>query len=161
MIKNIFFLLLMIGSLAISCRNPNDDLQFIDQKVQIFIDSAGQDMLNAKIPNSYTTIILNDVYGATDIAPISLNLKKTSDTISYIEYLAGAKRIATSENNYQSKIALQLRKKVGNNTVTTNDTLTLNYTMSPELFQINNALYNGVTVFNKTAGTDNIIKIFK
>jgi hypothetical protein len=161
MVKNVFFLLLMLGLLSVSCRNANDDLQFIDQKVQIFIDSAGKDMLNAKIPNSYTSIILNDVYGTTDIAPIALNLKKTSDTISYIEYLAGAKRIAISTNNYQSKIALQLRKKVGTNTVTTYDTLTLNYTMSPQLFQINNALYNGNLVFTKNPGTENIIKIFK
>ena len=118
-------------------------------------------MLNAKLPNSYTSISMNDVFGETDNAPISVSLKKTSDTVSYIEYLAGAKRMALDNNHYQSKIALSLRKTKGNATQTTLDTLVLNYTMSPDLFQISSATYNGTTVFTKNSGTENIIKIFK
>ena len=108
---------------------------------------------------------INDVYGATDVVPVPMTLKKTADTINYLEYIAGAKRIAMDANNppqnYQSKIAFAFQKKLGNNTVTTNDTLVLNYTMSPTLFQINNATYNGISVFTKNPNTDNIIKIFK
>ena len=166
MIKNTLFFLLGFCFFLMSCRNSNDDLQMIDQKVQIFIDSAGQDMLNAKLLGSYSSVLFNDVYGATDIAPISFSMKKTPDTINYIEYLAGAKRISTGINsdgstNYQSKIAVSLKKKKGNNMVVVTDTLVLNYHMSSSLFQINNAKYNGVLVFVKQEGVENKIKINK
>lgn len=162
--KNIFFLSVISFMFFIACRN-SEDTQFIDQKIQIFIDSAGQDMLNSKINGSYIGYTINDVYGATDVVPVPMTLKKTADTINYLEYIAGAKRIAMDANNppqnYQSKIAFAFQKKLGNNTVITNDTLVLNYTISPTLFQINNATYNGISVFTKNPNTDNIIKIFK
>jgi hypothetical protein len=166
MFKSVFFYQLCLGVFLISCRNSNDDVPFIDQKVQIFIDSAGQDMLNSKMTGSYSTILFNDVNGATDITPVSFTMKKTPDTINYIEYLAGAKRISTGINtdgstNYQSKIAVSLKKKKGNNMLVVTDTLVLNYHMSSSLFQINNAKYNGVLVFVKQEGVENKMKISK
>ena len=85
--KNIFFGMLVLSLLGVSCRNANDDAQKIDQRVQIYIDSAGQDMLNSKIMGSYQSIVLNDVYGDTDVATVPLTLKKNTDTTYYIEYL--------------------------------------------------------------------------
>ena len=166
MVKNSVSVLFILFVLLISCRNGEDNGQFIDQKIQLYIDSAGQDMLNAKIQGSYFSIALNDLYGDTDVAPVALSLKKTTDTVSYIEYIAGAKRIpiGTLDNEttiYQSKIALSLKKKKGSNTLTTQDTLVLNYNYSPTLFQIHSAEYNGVQVFVKNSDPENRIKIFK
>jgi hypothetical protein len=162
--KNLFFFAMLVFLFLNSCRNP-DEPQQIDQKIQLFIDSAGQDMLNAKINHSYTSYTFNDVYGSTDVVPVSMTLQKTTDTICYLEYLAGATRIPTDNNSphqkYQSKIALAFKKKNGTTVVTTNDTLVLNYTMNPQVFQIDNAVYNGATVFQKTVGAGNSIKIFK
>lgn len=163
--KNIFFWMLVLSFLGVSCRNANDDAQKIDQRVQIYIDSVGQDMLNSKIMGSYQSIVLNDVYGDTDVATVPLTLKKNSDTTYYIEYLAGAKRKEMANSgitqNFQSKIALAMKKKIGDQVVTTQDTLELNYTMTPELFQISTARYNGIPVFTNNPDTENIINIFK
>lgn len=166
MMKNLFFGTLLLLTVFLSCRN-NEDFQQIDQVVSIYIDSAGIDMLNPKIVGSYTNVRLNDVYGLTDTAPVNFSINKDQDTLNYISYVAGAKRIAIdssdlSEKIYQSKIAFILSKKL-NDTVSkvTNDTLTLHYTSSPSLFQIQKAWYNNQLVFTKTQGQANTIKIVK
>lgn len=151
----------------ISCKNGDEDLQQIDQVVNLYIDSAGTDMLNKNIAGTYTSVSMNDVYGITDNAPISVNFKKTADTINYIEYIAGAKRklIDSSDSNnkiYQSKIALNMiLKESDTKTSTTNDTLTLNYLNSATLFGLKEAFYNNILVFSKVEGESNVIKIQK
>lgn len=166
--KNVPFLLLILFVTAIGCRSDNaDDIQRIDQVVSIYIDSLGLDMLNSNIPGSYISVAMNDVEGLTDNAPVPVNLKKDADTVSYIQYIAGARRIAvsTSPDNtslYRSTIALNMRRQVNDSTqAVTNDTLVLNYTHTPQLFQLSSALYNGVPVFTKTEGQPNVIKISK
>lgn len=164
--KNLFFLIMMTFFAFIACRSDEDSVQKIDQIIDLYIDSLGQDLLNSKIPGSYESQQMNDVYGLTDNVPVNFSLKKNTDTINYIEYLAGAKRIvidsSSSDKTYESKIALRLVKKINDSTKsTTNDTLTIQYSSSPVLFQVSKVFYNGTLRFTKIEGTPNIVKITK
>ena len=156
----------MVGFLCLACRKDDDPVQNIDQILQIYIDSAGQDMLNTNLPGGYTNIRMNDVNGLTDAAPVNFTLKKDADTINYIEYLAGARRVGTDSTQnvkiYESKIALILNKKINDSTMATvNDTMTLQYHATPELFQISKGWYNNVLRFTKVAGAPNVVRIVK
>ena len=163
--KNVFFLTIIIFFAFLSCRSDEDSVQRIDQVINLYIDSLGQDMLNSKVPGSYTNSRMNDVYGLTDNAPVSFIIKKDEDTISYIEYLAGAKRIGIDSSGtsktYESKVALFLTKKVNDSNRVTNDTITIQYLSTPELFQVSKLWYNGVLQFTKVEGQPNTVKIVK
>lgn len=164
--KNVFFFLTLAFFAFLSCRNDDRGVQQIDQILNIYIDSAGKDLLNNKIAGSYTNIQWNDVNGITDNAPVSFSNKKDADTINYLEYLAGARRIKIDSSGdtkrYESKIALLLTKRVNDSTsVTTNDTLTIQYNSNPELFQVSQVWYNKVLKFTKVQGQPNIVKITK
>ncbi len=163
--KNVFFLTIIIFFAFLSCRSDEDSVQRIDQVINLYIDSLGQDMLNSKVPGSYTNSRMNDVYGLTDNAPVSFTIKKDADTISYIEYLAGAKRIGIDSSGtsktYESKVALFLTKKVNDSNRVTNDTITIQYLSTPELFQVSKLWYNGVLQFTKVEGQPNTVKIVK
>ena len=163
--KNVFFLTIIILSAFLSCRSDEDSVQRIDQAIILYIDSLGQDMLNSKVPGSYTNSRMNDVYGLTDNAPVSFTIKKDADTISYIEYLASAKRIGIDSSGtsktYESKVALFLTKKVNDSSRVTNDTITIQYLSTPELFQVSKLWYNGVLQFTKVEGQPNTVKIVK
>ena len=148
--KNVFFLTIIVFFAFLSCRSDDDSVQRIDQVVNLYIDSLGQDMLNSKVPGSYTNSRMNDVYGLTDNAPVSFTIKKDADTISYIEYLAGAKRIGIDSSGtsttYESKVALFLTKKVNDSNRVSNDTITIQYLSTPELFRFRN--YGIMAYFN-------------
>lgn len=164
--KNLFFLMLVAFLGFISCRNDENDVQKIDQVMQLYIDSLGQDMLNVKLPGSYTTTSMNDVYGLTDNAPVTFSVKKDADTVSFIEYVAGAKRIRIDSTElsktYESKIALTLIKSINDSVKrTTNDTMTIQYLSTPTLFEISKVWYNDVLQFTKVEGQPNVIKITK
>lgn len=167
MTRNLFVLFLITLFATSACRKDDEGVQRIDQILHLYIDSAGIDMLNSKIPGAYTQVKLNDVYGTTDNAPVSFQDKKDADTIHYIYYVAGARRIVTdsadsSHKTVQSKIALNLVKQLTDTTfATTRDTLLLNYRFTPEVFELSEAFYNGTQVFTKTAGQPNVIKIHK
>ena len=163
--KNVFFLLLAVFVAFLSCRSDEDSVQKIDQIINLYIDSLGQDMLNTKLAGSYISSTMNDVYGLTDNAPISISIKKDADTINYIEYLAGAKRIAidstANSKTYESKIALNLTKKIADANRITNDTMTIQYLSTPNFFQVSKIWYNGVLQFTKVEGQPNTVKIVK
>ena len=163
--KNVFFLTIIVFFAFLSCRSDDDSVQRIDQVVNLYIDSLGQDMLNSKVPGSYTNSRMNDVYGLTDNAPVSFTIKKDADTISYIEYLAGAKRIGIDSSGtsttYESKVALFLTKKVNDSNRVSNDTITIQYLSTPELFQVSKLWYNGVLQFTKVEGQPSTVKIVK
>ena len=163
--KNVFFLLLAVFVVFLSCRSDEDSVQKIDQVINLYIDSLGQDMLNTKLTGSYISSTMNDVYGLTDNAPISISIKKDADTINYIEYLAGAKRIAidstANSKTYESKIALNLTKKIADANRITNDTMTIQYLSTPNFFQVSKIWYNGVLQFTKVEGQPNTVKIVK
>ena len=163
--KNVFFLTIIVFFAFLSCRSDEDSVQKIDQVINLYIDSLGQDMLNSKVPGSYTNSQMNDVYGLTDNAPVSFTIKKDADTLSYIEYLAGAKRIGidstASSKTYESKVALFLTKKVNDSSKVTNDTITIQYLSTPQLFQVSKIWYNGILQFTKVDGQPNTVKIVK
>lgn len=163
--KNVFFLTIIVFFAFLSCRSDEESVQRIDQVINLYIDSLGQDMLNSKVPGSYTNSRMNDVYGLTDNAPVSFTIKKDADTTSYIEYLAGAKRIGIDSSGtsktYESKVALFLTKKVNDSNRVTNDTITIQYLSTPELFQVSKLWYNGVLQFTKVEGQPNTVKIVK
>ena len=163
--KNVFFLTIIVFFAFVSCRSDDDSVQRIDQVVNLYIDSLGQDMLNSKVPGSYTNSRMNNVYGLTDNAPVSFTIKKDADTLSFIEYLAGAKRIGIDSSGtpktYESKVALFLTKKVNDSNKVTNDTITIQYLSTPELFQVSKLWYNGVLQFTKVEGQPNTVKIVK
>ena len=164
--KNVFFITIIVFFALLSCRSDEDSVQKIDQVINLYIDSAGQDMLNTKIAGSYISGRMNDVYGLTDNAPISFTIKKDADTIYYIEYLAGAKRIAvdstSNSKTYESKITLILTKKINDSTnKITNDAITIQYLSTPEVFQVSKVWYNNTLRFTKLANEPNIVKIQK
>ena len=164
--KNIFFTLLMVFFALISCRNDDSDVQKIDQIIHLYIDSAGQDMLNSNIPGSYVNVQGNDEYGLVDSAPVNFSNKKDADTVNYLEYLAGARRIGIDSvgdnKNYESKIALILTKKVNNTTnAVIKDILTIQYSSTPTSFQVSKVYYNNILKFTKVEGEPNIVKITK
>ncbi len=164
--KNLFFIALMIFTAFLSCRGEEEKIQKVDQVINLYIDSLGQDMLNSKIPGSYVSSQMNDVYGLTDNAPVSFSMMKNADTLSYIEYLAGAQRIGIDSvgalKTYESKIALILTKKINDSVKRiTNDTMTIQYRSTPDLFQVSKVFYNGTLQFNKTEDVPNTIKISK
>ncbi len=155
------------GMLALGCRNSDEEVQQIDQIINLYIDSANIDMLNAKIEGAYTNVKMNDVYGLTDNAPVSFTMKKNQDTVNFIEYVAGAKRVLidssdVNEKIYESKISLIFTRKVNDSiTSTFNDILTINYQWTPNVFQVSKVWYNNVPQFIKVQGEPNIVKISK
>lgn len=164
--KNVFFVLTLAFFAFLSCRNDEINVQQIDQVLNLYIDSAGQDMLNNKIPGSYTTISWNDINGLTDNAPVSFSTKKDADTLTYLEYLAGAKRIAIDSagdsKTYESRIALALTKKVNDSTnAVSNDTMVIQYSSTPDVFEVSKIWYNNILYFTKVQGQPNIVKITK
>lgn len=164
--KNLFFLIMVSFLAFLSCRSDEDSVQKIDQVINLYIDSLGQDMLNVKLQGSYINASMNDVYGLTDNAPVSFTLKKDADTVNYIEYLAGAKRIGIdssgSSKTYESKISLFLTKKINDSTNrVSNDTLTIQYLSTPTIFQVSKIWYNDVLQFTKVEGQPNTVRIVK
>ena len=164
--KNAFFLSVLMSFALFSCRNDEDAVQKIDQVIRLYIDSAGQDMLNSNIKGSYSNIRMNDVYGLTDSAPVNFSTKKDQDTVNFIEYIAGARRIgidsAGTSKTYESKIALIMSRSLPNAaTAIVNDTMTIQYSFTPELFQVSKIWYNKTLRFTKVTGEPNIVKIQK
>ena len=164
--KNLFFLAVVVFFVLLSCRNDDRSVQQIDQMLNIYIDSAGQDMLNTKIKGSYTTVRWNDINGLTDNSPVSFNTAKDADTLNYMEYLAGAKRIAVdssgSSKTYESRINLFLTKKINDSTNSVGkDLMVIHYTSTPDLFEVSKIWYNNILKFTKVQGKPNIVKITK
>jgi len=164
--KNLFFLSAVAFFAFLSCRNDELGLQKIDQIIQLYIDSAGQDMLNNNIIGGYTNIRMNDVNGLTDTAPVTFGSKKNADTVSYIEYVAGARRIridsSANSKTYESKIALLMTKKVSSTkSVIINDTMRIQYHWTPDLFQVSKIWYNNQLKFTKVGDELNIVKVSK
>lgn len=167
--KNIFFALMIFGLLFISCRGNEDSLQQIDQIVNLYIkDAAGKDLLNNKLAGTYNSVKLLDLNGLTDQVPISsFSLKKNLDTVNYIDYDSGAKRILQDSlspvsKTYRSDFIVSLTKNIDSaNTITTQDTVKIEYSWTPTLFQISKFYYNRKLVFTKVPDQPNIITIIK
>ncbi|WP_312288324.1 hypothetical protein [Chryseobacterium gleum] len=159
MMKYFWSILVAVFAL-ISCKSDDDSLQRIDQVLNIYMrNSAGQDLLNSKKAGSYTGFSVNDIFGAKDNSPVSIPLKMTTDSLFYMEYLAGAKRRRLDSispdnpgtgNSYYSRMQITFTKSTNasDNVV---DTLEVQYRNTPTVFQVSKVLYNRVQVFSKDA----------
>lgn len=144
----------------ISCKSDDDSLQRIDQALNIYVkNSAGQDLLNSKKAGSFTGYSVNDIFGAKDNSPVSISLRMTTDSLFYMDYLAGAKRRrldSISPDNpgtgtsYHSKMLVTFTKSTNANDNVV-DTLEVQYRNTPTVFQVSKVLYDGNEVFSKDA----------
>lgn len=166
--KNVIFGILVVFFALLSCRGGEDDIQKIDQIFNLYIkNSAGKDLLNSKLDSTFVSVSMNDVFGITDNAPVTFSMQKTTDTVNYIEYIAGAKRITldsvSPENRtYHSKIALALRLSVNKVvTDTINDTLEIEYKYTPTVFEVSKVYYNKQLKFTKQPNVPNVVTIIK
>ncbi len=166
--KNVVFGILVIFFALLSCRSDEDSLQKIDQLFNLYMkNSAGQDLLNSKKSGSYTAISMNDVNGTTDVAPVTFSLKMTTDSIYYIEYLAGAKRItldsiSPEDRTYQSIIDVTLTRPLTDTTnVQVTDRLKIQYHWTPSLFEVSKVYYNDQLQFTKEPNVPNVVTIVK
>ncbi|PXW13444.1 MULTISPECIES: hypothetical protein [Chryseobacterium] len=144
----------------ISCKNDDDSLQRIDQALNIYMkNSAGQDLLNSKKTGSFTGYSVNDIFGNKDNSPVNISLRMTTDSLFYMDYLAGAKRrkldSISPENpgtgtSYHSKMLITFTKSTNVNDNVTG-ILEIQYRNTPTVFQVSKVLYDGNEVFSKNA----------
>ena len=158
----IFCLLLVITS----CRLEEQDLQQIDQVIRFYVkDANGKDLLNSKLSGTYKEVLLKDLGGERDQVPIgSASVKKDRDTLSYIEYVAGARRNLTDSlspelKRYRSDILVQYRRSTADST--DSDSISIFYEWTPKLFSVKQINYNGKKVFEKPSGGANTFTIVK
>jgi len=162
--RNIAFGILIVLLALLSCRSDENDIQRIDQIFNMYMkNSAGQDLLNAKKTGSYTSIVMNDVNGLADIAPVNFALKATADSTLYIEYIDGARRvtldsISPEDRTYESQIRLRLINKTAD---TINDVLRIQYRWTPTVFEVSKVYYNDKLEFTKQPGLPNVVTITK
>ncbi|WP_294303305.1 hypothetical protein [uncultured Chryseobacterium sp.] len=166
--RNIVFGILVVFFAVLSCRTGDEDLQKIDQILDIYMkNGSGRDLLHQKKDQTYFTYSMNDVFGIKDISPVSSSLRATADSTLFIEYIAGARRIGVdtldpNNKTYRSLIAISLVKRL-NNTIqdTINDTMRIEYRMTPSVFEVSKVYYNDTLRFTKTAGSPNVVTIVK
>lgn len=164
------FLAITFSVLAIfSCSSDEDSLQEIDQIMTFYIkDAAGKDLLHPTNVGSFSQVRMNDVFGENDNSPVSFSgPTMQADSTYSIKYTDGATRNLLSSDTqdnriYQSKIALNLRKKV-NDTLfeEVQDTMEIQYRWSPSRFEISKVLYDNNEVFIKTPTSGNTFTITK
>ena len=110
------FLLLTSVIFLFSCRKEDEnDVQKIDQVINVYLhDNSGVDLLNTNIKGGYTTVSGQDLNADKALQEISgFSVKKDKDTIAYIDYVAGAKKILLDsispvQKRYQSDFYLNL-----------------------------------------------------
>ncbi len=166
LMKNIpFFLVVLIFGL-LACRKGDGNIQKIDQKIRLYIDSSGIDMLNPTNEFAYKQMSFNDVYADVENAPVSFVTGNDKDTIYYREYLAGATRRLVDSSDaqnliYESKIALKLTTNYNQQNINTYDTLILKYKSQPNLFQIYQVYYNQQALTIQQIDSTNVVKMMK
>lgn len=154
--------------LLLSCQRDEEDIQVIDQVLKMYVqNSAGQDLLNSKITGSYTSVNLLDLLGETALVSVSgFSLIKDSDTVTYLDYPAGAVRLKRDSlsptlKTYYSKFIIRYSKTVNSQTVTDDDTIEIDYKWTPSLFELSTLKYNNQLKFTKVPGQPNVVKIVK
>lgn len=154
--------------LLFSCQRDSEDVQAIDQVLKMYVRSSnGQDLLNNRIKGSYTSVSMLDLLGKTALVSFSgYSLLKDSDTITYIDYAAGAVRLKRDSlspeyKTYYSKFIIRYSKTVNTQTVTDDDTIEINYKWTPSLFELSTLKYNDQLKFTKVPGQPNVVNIVK
>lgn len=165
-----FLLFSFFSIFLLSCRGEDiNDLQQIDQIINFYIqNNNGVDLLNTENSGAYTGINLQDLNNPdTALKPITtFATKKDTNGISYIDYSAGATRVLQTPSGqypetYQSEFYINLEKTVNNASVADRDTIKIQYSSEPKLFQVSKIWYNNQLVFSKISGQANIVKIVK
>lgn len=157
--------LLILGLFIISCRGEEEsDIRKIDQVLKIFIqDASGKDLLDKTETGAFYSVEFMDLGALRDRVPVQTSLRQTVDSIYYREYSAGATRNLVSESDaskiFRSDMAVQYRDSV--NAEPREDSMTVFYSLTPQVFQVSTVTYNGKTVFQKQDGKENIITIVK
>ena len=150
-----------------SCKTDEDPVQRIDQTMNIYIrDNAGKDLLHPTNTGSYVSFTFNDALGDKDVSPVPYSREVTTDSVFYIKYVAGARRVLIADNGetqtYRSLIALALQKKLSPTTSSVeNDTMEIQYTLTPEVFEVSKVYYNNQLRFTKMPDQPNIVTIVK
>lgn len=154
--------------LLLSCQRDEEETQVIDQVLKLYLkNAAGQDLLNNKINGSYTSAGLFDLLGDRDLQAISgYTFPKDADTVVYMDYSAGAIRdlrdsISPEQKTYESRFIIRLSKTTVPATPNDDDTIRIEYTWTPSLFQISKLWYNDELKFTKVPGQPNIVTIVK
>lgn len=165
--KQFLTAIFLITMLLISCRADEDELQRIDQTMNIYIrNSAGEDLLHPTKTGSYVSFNLNDALGDKDVSPVPNSREVTADSTFYIKYIAGARRVLANEQGqtqiYKSVIAFTLQKKLSPTTSeTVNDTMEIEYRLTPQVFEVSKVFYNKQLKFTKVANQPNVVTIVK
>ncbi|AZA52492.1 hypothetical protein [Chryseobacterium sp. G0201] len=166
--KNVIFGILVVFFALLSCRGGEDDIQKIDQILNIYMkNSSGRDLFHNKKDSSVYTYSMNDNFGDSDTAPVTSSLKMTSDSLFYIEYIAGAKRIGLdtldpNNKTYHSVITVSLRKSVNNIPIDTiQEKLEIQYRSTPTVFEVSKVYYNDTLRFTKQPNVPNVVTIIK
>ncbi|WP_379966558.1 hypothetical protein [Epilithonimonas sp. UC225_85] len=155
--------------LLFSCQRDEDEIQAIDQVLKLYMHNAdGQDLLNSKIPGSYSTPTLLDLLGEENEQAVSgYTFPKDADTVVYMDYPAGAIRllrdssISPEQKTYYSRFIIRLPKTINNVVVNDDDTIEIEYNWTPSLFQLSKLWYNKELKFTKIQGQPNIVRIVK
>lgn len=166
--KNVVFGILVVLFAILSCkRDDEDSMQKIDQIFNLYMkNGAGQDLLNVNKAGSFSSYAVNDVLADANVAPVSIPLKMTSDSVFYMEYIAGATRkildsVSPEDRTYYSRLAFSLRRTVNNVADTISDTLEIQYRWTPTAFEVSKVYYNDTLRFTKQPGVPNVVTIVK
>jgi len=163
-ISLIFFSLLIL----FSCRTDDESIQVIDQILNIYVkNNNGQDLINPKIKDNYTNVQFLDLLADTSLKPISsISLLKDKDTVSYIDYTAGAIRlikdsVSATDKTYYSELVMRLSKTKDTLNIIDDNRIRIEYSWTPSRFQVSKMWSDGKLVFTKTEGQPNIVQIVK
>ena len=142
--------LLLILFVVTSCNREEMSIPRIEQIVQMSVkDASGNDLLDTDNENAYKIQLfdLRDVYDRT---PVSAFTIKEGASGNYLEYTAGAKRIlldsiSPAQKTYLSEMAVVYSRIAGTQTVSSTDTLAIEYSWTPELFTVSEVRYNKIS----------------
>lgn len=150
------------------CRGDQEEFQVIDQVLKMYVKSpSNQDLLNNKIPGSYSSVSLLDLLSETALTPVSgSSLLKDSDTITYLDYAAGATRllkdsISPELKTYRSRFIIRYSKTNNSQTVNDDDIIEIEYKWTPSVFELSKLWYDNELKFTKVTGQPNIVTIVK
>ncbi len=160
-LKKLLFLLVFF-LLAASCRQEEESVQVIDQVLRIYVqDEAGNDLLDSKAEVSLYSVNLVDLDATTANVPVSAMKKLDSVKGYYYEYVSGAVRTLKSEDsevqNYYSTMGIRFQDEAESEI--DQDTLRIDYKLSPRLFSLEEVWLNQNLVFKKELNKQNELVI--
>lgn len=161
-------LLIIFISVVFSCNREEMSIPKIEQVIRMYVkDTAGSDLLNSELPGSFTSVKFFDLKDVYDQTPVNtFNARQDNSGITFLEYTAGAKRIlvdsvSPAQKTFLSEMAVVFTKSVNGQPVVETDTLSIEYSWTPELFTVSQIRYNKrpqLFVKDSTIQTFSVIK---